>query len=135
MRKVMNAGLELARIKYGLLASDASYGPNGAFNIGYKGARLRIVASDQMGWDHVSVSLADRCPTWEEMCYVKDLFWDPAETVVQFHPKASAYIDCHPNCLHMWRRQDREHELPPETMVGPRDFKFNPRQGGRYEAL
>ena len=29
------------------------------------------------GWEHVSVSLADRCPTWREMAWVKDLFWMP----------------------------------------------------------
>ena len=41
------------------------------------GATLRVLFSDGLGWDHVSVSLADRCPTWAEMCFIKDLFLRP----------------------------------------------------------
>jgi hypothetical protein len=37
---------------------------NGAFRVP---GGLRVIASDGEGWDHVSVSLPDRCPTWEEM--------------------------------------------------------------------
>lgn len=37
-------------------------------------------------WEHVSVSLPDRCPTWEEMCWVKSLFFEDEECVLQFHP-------------------------------------------------
>ena len=37
------------------------------------------------GWDHVSVSPANRnrqvCPTWEEMCEVKEIFWEDEEEV------------------------------------------------------
>lgn len=72
---------------------------NGAFLIG----DLRIICSDGLGWEHVSVSLADRTPTWEEMCYVKDLFWDEHEWVVQYHPPKSLYVNNHPFCLHLWR--------------------------------
>lgn len=54
----------------------------GCFWIPTKGSRkgLKVVASSgeipvSQGWDHVSVSLPNRCPTWEEMCKVKDLFF------------------------------------------------------------
>jgi hypothetical protein len=30
-------------------------------------------------WKHVSVSTRRRVPNWQEMCFVKDLFWDPKE--------------------------------------------------------
>lgn len=69
-------------------------------------------------WEHVSVSLKNRCPTWEEMCLVKDLFWGEDETVIQFHPKDAEHVNNHPYCLHLWKRTGEEHELPPALMVG-----------------
>lgn len=47
-----------------------------------------VVWSFGGGWEHVSVSFASRCPTWDEMCEVKDIFWTPEECVVQYHPPA-----------------------------------------------
>ena len=41
----------------------------------YKPTAIAVIASWGGGWEHVSVSLARRCPTWEEMCMVKDIFW------------------------------------------------------------
>lgn len=93
---------------------------NGAFEIPYKGRRFRLIVSDGGGWDHVSISLKDRCPTWLEMCHFKDLFFKKSETVVQFHPAEAAYVNLHPNCLHLWRKQKKGgHELPPFWMIGP----------------
>lgn len=80
-------------------------------------SKLKVIVSDGMGWDHVSVSLPKRTPTWEEMCYVKDLFFDPDETVVQFHPSVEHYVNLHPNCLHLWRNQIEIQELPPIICV------------------
>ena len=75
-----------------------------------------------MGWQHVSVSLysyPNTCPRWEIMCAVKDLFWEPEEIVVQFHPKKSDYISMHQGCLHLWRCTDgREFPTPDPIMVG-----------------
>ena len=59
---------------------------SGFFIVKKQNASLRIQASDGGGWDHVSVSLATRCPTWDEMCYVKSLFFMPHEAVMQLHP-------------------------------------------------
>ena len=42
----------------------------------YKPTAIAVIASWGGGWEHVSVSLARRCPTWEEMCMVKDIFWE-----------------------------------------------------------
>lgn len=81
---------------------------------------LRIIASQGCKWDHVSVTRCDMAtPTWDEMCLVKDLFWSEDETVVQFHPRKSSYINCHPSCLHLWKRQNKPWGLPPGWMVGP----------------
>jgi len=107
------------RVKVGLYRSTPAYGCNGAFNIPFENNTLMVVISDQMGWEHVSVSLRNRCPNWREMCFIKQLFWGEDETVVQFHPKKSEYKNFHPQCLHMWKKAGEEYELPPSIMVAP----------------
>ena len=110
------------RIKSGALASTDDEGNNGAFLI--RSLKIKVVlaaiASDQMGWEHVSVSLPSRCPTWEEMCFVKNLFWDEEDFAVQMHPPKSDYVNCHPYCLHLWRKAGTNDfcERPPSVMVG-----------------
>lgn len=69
------------------------------------------------GWEHVSVSRRDRCPTWEEMCLVKRLFWEDEETVLQFHPPRSRYVNVSENCLHLWKQTGVEHPLPPNELI------------------
>ena len=94
----------------------------GLFVFSHRGARLRVISSGLASdrsfgeWEHVSVSLENRCPTWEEMCFVKDQFFDDEETVVQFHPAKSQYKQYHPYCLHMWRHKDGHQLPPPETI-------------------
>jgi len=102
------------RITPGIRSTD-DLGCNGMFIIPHfriKGYQLRVMASDGMGWEHVSVTVAPinkhatRCPTWEEMCWVKDQFWDDTDCVVQYHPPKSDYVSMHHFCLHMWRPTD-----------------------------
>jgi hypothetical protein len=78
---------------------------------------LRVIASWGSGWDHVSVSRADRCPTWEEMHAVKAALFSPEECAVQYHPPQSRYVDCHPYCLHLWRPQRQQLPQPPLEYV------------------
>lgn len=113
MRKKVPAILEKARIKSTALKSNASYGFNGAFFM----EPLTIISADQMGWDHVSVSTPFRCPTFEELKMIKDLFWSEEETVFHFFPKKSEYISFHPYCLHLWKKHGRDYELPPKEMI------------------
>ena len=64
---------------------------------------LHVIATcEPDGWDHVSVSLNDRCPTWDEMCFIKALFFEDEDLCIQFHPKKSEYINAHAYCLHIW---------------------------------
>ena len=100
---------EKFRVRTGDMRSDAGYGNNGLFNIrSLKFKRsLRCIVSDGEGWEHVSVSCYDRCPTWEEMAHVKNLFWDDDDFVVQMHPPKSDYVNNHPYCLHLWRKAGR----------------------------
>ena len=80
---------------------------------------LRFVASWGMGWEHVSVSLPNRCPTWEELHFVKRAWWRGGETVIQYHPAETEYVNYHPFCLHLWRPIGQEVPTPPAWMVGP----------------
>lgn len=120
MRSAPNPRVEPFRMLTGRMASDASYGNNGCFR--FPGARerdlLNVIASDGMGWEHVSVSTRGRCPTWDEMCYVKNLFWDEEEIVIQYHPAKSDYVKTHPYCLHLWKPIDVKLPKPHVWMVG-----------------
>lgn len=77
-----------------------------------------IIASWGGGWDHVSVSFRNRTPSWEEMAEIKDMFFRKDETAVQYHPEEDEYVNDHPHCLHIWKKQGHTHELPPWWMVG-----------------
>lgn len=71
-------------------------------------------------WEHVSVTPKNqkRCPTWEEMCAIKDMFFEPEEECVEFHPKHSEYINMHENCLHIWRPVNRTLTMPVPKNTG-----------------
>ena len=83
---------------------------------------LKVIASWGMGWDHVSaVRVGDnRTPVWMEMAWLKDVFWNDEECVVQYHPPKSMYVNNHPGCLHLWRPQVELDEipLPPTELIG-----------------
>jgi len=117
MKKSLPPNIEKLRLRQGPFASDESFGMNGVFTIPYASSMLSVIISDGMGWDHVSVSLRNRCPNWKEMHFVKNIFFEKEETVVQFHPKESAYINVCENCLHLWRRHGHEYELPPSELI------------------
>lgn len=76
------------------------------------GVRGSVVAGrNEDGWEHVSVELfARRLPNWEEMCFIKDVFWDDEEEVVQIHPKKSHYVNM-VEALHLWRPADGDWSL------------------------
>lgn len=110
--------VEKGRIRAGQLASKPGE-PCGFFVVKHPATRraFKVMVGSGMGWDHVSVSLPDRCPTWEEMCWVKDLFWPAEETVLQYHPPASQAVNIHKHCLHLWRPTTQAIPLPPQKMV------------------
>lgn len=112
------------RIRHGRAGSDDSIGNAGAFEIKLKHSQtVFVIASDGMGWEHVSVSRKDRCPTWDEMCQIKALFWAEDDCVAQFHPPKSEYINNHPYCLHLWRPTDVAMPMPHSILVGIKEGK------------
>ena len=90
---------------------------NGAFLITTSGGAMKVIMSDGGGWDHVSVSMPRRCPTWDEMKWVREMVFAPEECVLQFFPPVSKYINIHQFVLHLWRQQGVVTMLPPSRMV------------------
>ena len=105
-----------------VLAAYGSYGDggNGVFSLPSPrgGGALLCVASNGDGWDHVSVSLPNRCPNWHEMEHVKRTFFADDETAMQLHVPPTDHVNIHPNCLHLWRPNDgRDIPRPPAEFV------------------
>jgi len=99
-------------------------GNNGMFFVPckkVKGKRvvLTVIASDGIGFEHVSVSRPDVTPTWEEMCFIKDMFWEDEDLVVQYCVPKDKYVNNHKHCLHLWRKKGTNDfcELPLKAMV------------------
>jgi hypothetical protein len=88
--------------------------------------KLYCLASDGEGWEHVSVhahstNKGRAIPNWDEMCSIKDLFWDPEDAVMQLHPRASVYVTTNAYVLHLWRPREETGMVIPEpdpTLVG-----------------
>lgn len=120
---MVRPGLEKYRVKSGFFKSNEG-DQFGLFFIPYGVGKtpLKVLCAPFdhpfNGWEHVSVSLPKRCPTWEEMSFVKDLFWDETEVVVQFHPAKKDYINTHPFCLHLWKKQGENLETPQTFLIG-----------------
>lgn len=83
----------------------------------YRPGQAQILFSRAHGWEHASISMKQRNPTWDEMCLLKDIFWNDEEIVIQYHPPKSQYVNDHLHCLHLWKKIDSEFELPPNFLV------------------
>ena len=124
MRRTIPRTMDRWRVRSGLLRTTNADGRQGAFAMPnpLASGELLIIASDARepeaeGWEHVSVSTATRCPTWAEMCYIKNIWWQPEETVCQFHPPESQYVNNNRYVLHMWK-PPYPVLLPPIATVG-----------------
>src|SRR5689334_15979573 len=119
MRTHLSEKLESGRVRRGVWATTRDDGPNGIFIVrGPHGDMIELAAESgdgkspvlvrgvrkaahpPTGWEHVCVTPENRTPTWEEMCFAKDLFWNEEECVVQYHPARSQYVKAHEHRLH-----------------------------------
>jgi len=120
MRKELDP--RLTRIQLGGPLDYGNTGMSGAFAVvGPKGQTLRIISSEgdaEYPWEHISISLEHRCSNWPEMQFVKEMFWDDDECVVQFHPTKDNYVNNHPYVLHMWKYLNAAFPVPPSILVG-----------------
>jgi len=114
--------LGVAMLRANLLTEAQAMGDdyNGCFvykNPALVGPVLRVIAGRGHGWDHVSVSLAERCPIWAEMEWVKRRFFKEDEVAFQLHVPPKDHISVHPYTLHLWRPLNERIPMPPSYMV------------------
>jgi hypothetical protein len=136
VREKLHDLLEKGRIKDGPFAT--AHGDRfGVFALrfGASDCRLHVIYSDGADWseiglagpafEHASVTVRGqkRCPTWEEMCFVKSLIWGDTEWVLQYHPPAKDNVSVHDFCLHLWRPIGVEIPTPDPLTIGPRTVK------------
>lgn len=81
------------------------------------GKLVNFVFSFGGGWEHLSVSTPHSCPTWDDMCAAKDLFFNKDECCVQYHPAEKNYVNHHQFCLHIWRPLNEKLPEPPTIFV------------------
>jgi len=140
MRNLNHSPVGKFRVTTGPSASSPDDGNFGAFHIplGNHKTLLSCIVADapkddgveiHQGWEHVSCQALDvhvrrgrkgwrqRVPTWEEMAFLKALFFEDSETVVQFHPAVSDHINLAPCVLHLWRYNRGEFPMPPKALV------------------
>lgn len=106
-----------------MLGTTEANGNNGAFLIDINDSeKAFVVATNGMDWEHVSVHMIvdnkSEIPTWDEMCLIKNIFWDESDCVVQYHPPKSEYVNNHPHVLHLWRPIVATLPSPPSYLVG-----------------
>ena len=99
-------------------AETKNDGMGGKYYDKYTGKRLNFIFSYQMGWEHLSVSMPSRTPTWDQMCIMKDIFWNKNEACVEYHPREEDYVNNHKHCLHIWRPTHEPLPTPPSVLVG-----------------
>lgn len=78
---------------------------------------FQVIASNQCGWEHVSISHENRCPTYPEMVYIKEMFFHNGEIAFQVHPRKENYINIAQNCLHLWRPSYANPNVPNATSI------------------
>lgn len=125
LRELEHCRIRSPEIDAWFTGADASIAGLFSLRCGETGGVLAIIATSGEGWDHVSVSLERRIPTWTEMEFVKRRFFRDDETAMQLHVPPADHINHHPYCLHLWRPLAGFGEIPrpPARMVGPKTMR------------
>jgi len=113
------------RVRTGPFASSERDGCNGFFQLILDSRKVKVIASDGLGWQHIGVSLegSTNVPSWSIMCQIKELFFEAGDWVMQLHPPKNLNISNHPGCLHLWRPNGGEAiPVPPPNLVGDADL-------------
>lgn len=106
---------------YVKIIKDGKDGFGGTFYDKKSRCNLNFIMSWGAGFEHCSVSMPTRCPSWEQMCAIKDAFWNDDEVCMQLHPAKKNYVNNHPYCLHIWKPINEKIPLPPTILVGLKD--------------
>jgi hypothetical protein len=129
------------RIKEGPLASTDELGQNGAFIIGFKDdTALLVTVATRAGWEHVCVSKRrkrmlqkpeDVEPDNGDMATVKDIFFKPEETVVEYFPHRESCLHPAPGTRHLWKHNLRDFPMPEVERKKPKQEGLIMLPGGR----
>lgn len=113
-------GLNRYRVPYflGLLGDEHC----GKFLIPMNSVVYQIWASDQAGWDHVSISVitrqkgVERCriANYQELEQIRALFFEKEEPVIEIHPEKKNYVNNVEYVLHLWKPNRETLPLPPQ---------------------
>ena len=106
-----------------ITAETENDGLGGYYFDSISGRKLNFIFSYQLGWEHLSVSMPSRTPSWDQMCRMKDIFWEKDEACVEYHPKEEDYVNMHKHCLHIWKPTEEKLPTPPHILVGFKDEK------------
>lgn len=112
---------EIKNNGYVKIIKDGKDGFGGTFYDKKSRCNLNFIMSWGAGFEHCSVSMPTRCPSWEQMCAIKDAFWNDDEVCMQLHPAKKNYVNNHPYCLHIWKPINEKIPLPPTILVGLKD--------------
>jgi hypothetical protein len=99
--------------KYRVIDGDNSTtihnGNNGLFKLYLRGNRtnlgsmLYITATEKDSWECVEVYTPVRYPIWEELCLVRNLFWDRNDLVIQYYPREKDCSNFKKYSVCLWR--------------------------------
>lgn len=79
--------------------------------------RASVAIYEEQLWYHVSFSLRDRIPSYEQMAWVRGACFSPNLKVLQIFPPIDEHYNFHPNCLHLWACLEGDH-LPDFRTMG-----------------
>lgn len=120
----MKSFLELAHLRQTDPETTAFFGVENINSAGLfylpsivSGQRMQIIASTTKDWDHVSVTLKNRSPNWDEMSQVHRAFFKNDEVALQYHVPLTDHVNLHPFCLHLWRWQKGPVQRPPGDLI------------------
>jgi hypothetical protein len=60
------------------------------------------IKKDGKLWYHVSFSYRDRIPSYQDMAWVKKIWFGDDRWAIQVFPEKGNHVNVHPNCLHLW---------------------------------
>ena len=96
----MKSREQINRIKkYGfVIENEYAYGGEGRFRCAtFDGATVVWTYHDK----NVSICMHKHAPSWDDMCKLKDMFYEDEDEVWQCHQKKSKYVNLMENCLHL----------------------------------
>jgi len=73
---------------------------------------MQILLSVDHGRRHMSISTADRIPTWDEIKHAREQFLPLGKHFVLALPPSQHYVNRHPYTMHLWEcLPERESDL------------------------